>query len=77
VGSLLALRLRGRERQVGHHHPERAAAFGLAVAWSAVESAVLFDRLRAGALAPSDDDLAAELGRLLLAYLGVEAASAR
>jgi AcrR family transcriptional regulator len=67
----LVERLRGREREVGHHHPERAAAFGLAVAWSGVESAVLFDRLRSGALAPSDDDLAAELTRLLVAYLGV------
>ena len=69
----LAPLLRGRAREVGHHHPERASAFGLAVVWSAVEAAVLFDRLRSGALAPSDDDLAAELTRLLLAYLGVEA----
>jgi AcrR family transcriptional regulator len=69
----LAELLRRRAREIGHHHPERAAAFGLAVTWSAVESAVLFDRLRSGSLAPSDDDLAAELTRLLLAYLGVEA----
>jgi AcrR family transcriptional regulator len=72
-GNLLAARLSGRAREIGHHHPERAAAFGLAVVWSAVEGAVLFDRLRSGSLAPSDDDLAAELTRLLLAYLGVEA----
>ena len=70
----LAACLRGRAREIGHPHPERAAAFGLAVAWSAVEAAVLFDRLRSGALAPSDDDLAAELTRLLLAYLGIAAA---
>jgi len=70
-GNRLAACLAGRAREIGHHHPERAAAFGLAVVWSAVESAVLFDRLRSGALAPSDDDLAAELTRLLLAYLGV------
>jgi len=71
-GQRLAEVLRGRAREIGHQHPERAAAFGLAVVWSAVESAVLFDRLRSGALAPSDDDLAAELTRLLLAYLGVQ-----
>jgi AcrR family transcriptional regulator len=71
-GSRLAGLLRERACEIGHHHPERAAAFGLAVVWSAVEAAVLFDRLRSGVLAPSDDDLAAELTRLLLAYLGVE-----
>jgi len=68
----LAPLLRCRAREIGHQHPERAAAFGLAVVWSAVEAAVLFDRLRSGALAPSDDDLAAELTRLLLAYLRVD-----
>ena len=60
-----------RARELGHHDPGRAAAFGLAVIWSTIESAVLFDRLRAGALAPTDDDLAAELVRVLLAYLEV------
>ncbi len=72
-GNRIAEVLRGRAREIGHHHPERAAAFGLAVVWSAVEGAVLFDRLRSGALAPSDDDLATELTRLLLAYLDVQA----
>jgi AcrR family transcriptional regulator len=70
----LAECLRARAREIGHHHPERAVVFGLAVVWGAVEGAVLFDRLRAAALAPSDDDLAAELVRLLAAYLGVEIA---
>ena len=72
----LGERLRGRAAEIGHHHPERASAFGLAVVASAVEGAILFDRLRTGALAPSDDDLAAELSRLFLAYLGVRAADA-
>jgi AcrR family transcriptional regulator len=71
AGSRLSGFLRGRASELGHHHPERAVAFGLAVAWSTIESAVLFDRLRSGGLAPSDDDLAAELVRLLVAYLGV------
>jgi AcrR family transcriptional regulator len=71
AGGRLAGFVRGRAGELGHHHPDRAIAFGLAVVWSTVESAVLFDRLRSGALAPSDDDLAAELVRLLVAYLGV------
>ena len=69
AGKRLAGLLRGRASEIGHHHPERAVAFGLAVAWSTIESAILFDRLRSGALAPTDDDLAAELVRLLVAYL--------
>jgi AcrR family transcriptional regulator len=68
----LAARLRECGREVGHHHPERAAVFGLAVVWGAIEGALLIERLRAAALAPSDEDLAAELVRLLAAYLGVE-----
>jgi len=70
VGRLAGF-VRGRSGEIDHHHPDRAAAFGLAVIWSTVESAVLFDRLRSGALAPTDDDLAAELVRLLVGYLGV------
>jgi AcrR family transcriptional regulator len=72
-GNRLVELLRGRAHEIGHHHPERAAAFGLAVVWSSVEAAVLFDRLRPGGLAPTEDDLVAELTRLLLAYLGVAA----
>jgi AcrR family transcriptional regulator len=73
----LAERLRGRPGEIAHHHPERASAFGMAVVASTIEGAVLFDRLRTGALAPSDGDLAAELARLLLAYLGVPKDEAR
>lgn len=73
VAARLAERLRARSGELGHHHPERAAAFGVAVVAGAVEGAILFDRLRTGSLAPSDDDLAAELSRLFLAYLGVRA----
>ena len=70
----LAAFARGRAGEIGHHHPDRALAFGLAVCWSTIESAILFDRLRSAALAPSDGDLAAELARLLLAYLGLREA---
>jgi AcrR family transcriptional regulator len=67
----LAAFARERSREIGHHHPDRAISFGLAVIWSSVESAVLFDRLRSSALAPTDDDLAAELVRQLVGYLGL------
>jgi AcrR family transcriptional regulator len=77
VAARLASRLRARAGELGHHHPERASAFGLAVVAGAIEGAILFDRLRAGALSPSDDDLAAELSRLFLAYLGVRPDDAR
>ena len=71
AGRQLVELVSGRASEVGHHFPDRAAAFGLAVIWSSVESTVLFDRLRPGALHPTDDDLAAELLRLLVAYLGL------
>ena len=77
VAARLASHLRARAGELGHHHPERASAFGLAVVAGAIEGAILLDRLRAGALSPSDDDLAAELSRLFLAYLGVRADDAR
>ena len=73
----LAERLRRRAGEIAHHHPERASAFGMAVVSSTIEAAVLFDRLRTGPLAPTDGDLAAELARLLLAYLGVGKDEAR
>jgi len=60
-----------RAGEVGHHHAERAVAFGLAVIWGTIEGAILFDRLRSGSLSPTDDDLAAELVRVLVGYLGL------
>ena len=48
-----------------------AIAFGLTVVTSTLESAILFGELRAGSQVPSDDDLAAELANLYLAYLGI------
>ena len=50
--------------------PERAAAFGLTLVFSTLESGLLFGELRSGALVLTDDDLAAELTRAYLAYLG-------
>ncbi len=40
--------------------------------FSTLESAVLFGEMRSRALSISDDELATELTRAFLAYLGVE-----
>ena len=66
--------VRARAGEIGHHHAERAVVFGLAVIWGTIEGAILFDRLRSGSLAPTDDDLAAELLRVLVGYLGLREA---
>jgi AcrR family transcriptional regulator len=71
VAERLAALLRPRLRELAHHDPERAIAFGLTVVASTLESAILFDELRALLQVPSDDDLAAELSTLYLAYLGI------
>lgn len=68
VALLLAQRV-----EIRHPDPERAATFGLTFVFSAIESAVLFGDLRTVALAFSDTDLATELARAYLAYLGVQA----
>jgi len=76
VGRRLGEVMRARAAEIGHHHPERAVAFGLVVVLGSIENALLFDRLRTAAgLTPSDDDLAAELSRLFRAYLEVPAPS--
>jgi len=41
------------------------------MAFGTIESTVLFDETRSGAIALSDDALAAELAHAILAYLGV------
>lgn len=69
---LVALLLARRD-EIRHPDPEQAAGFGLTFVFSTIESAVLFGELRTVALAFSDHDLAAELSRAYLAYLGVQA----
>ena len=51
--------------------PERATRFGLMLVLSALESLILFGEMRSSLLSLSDDDLAHELARSTLAYLGV------
>ena len=76
VSSRLGVLLMARRGEIGHEDPERAAAFGLSMVFSTIEDAVLFGDMRSGFLVLSDSDLAAELTRAYLAYLGVARAPA-
>lgn len=75
VNERLAALLLERRDEITHPDPERAAAFGLTLVFSALDSVILFGEFRSGNLALSDDDFAAELTRAYLAYLGAEASS--
>ncbi|MGI9590260.1 MAG: TetR/AcrR family transcriptional regulator [Myxococcota bacterium] len=71
VSRHLAGLLATRGDEIAHEDPERAAAFGMTMVFGTLDDAMLFGDMRSGALALSDDDLAAELTRAFLAYLGV------
>jgi AcrR family transcriptional regulator len=73
VSDGLSTLLLARRAEIRHPDPERAAAFGLTLVFSTLDSALLFGELRAGRLAFSDEQLADELTRAYLAYLGVQA----
>jgi AcrR family transcriptional regulator len=70
VSERLSALLLARRSEIRHPEPDRAAAFGLTLVFSTLDSVMLFGELRSGALAFSDDQLAAELTRAYLAYLG-------
>jgi len=70
VNDGLSRLLRARAAEIRHPDPARAATFGLTMAVNTIESAVLFGELRSSALTLSDDELAAELIRAFVAYLG-------
>ena len=70
VSGKLSRLLLARTVEIRHPEPARAAAFGLTMVVSAIESVVFFGELRSDVLALSDDDLAGELVRAFLAYLG-------
>jgi len=72
ISERLSILLLARRDEIAHPAPERAAAFGLTLIFSTLESVMLFGEFRSGALALDDDDLATELARAYLAYLGVE-----
>jgi AcrR family transcriptional regulator len=73
VSDKLAALLLARRGEIAHPDPERAAAFGLALVFSTLDNVILFGELRSGSLALSDAELAAELTRAYLAYLGTRA----
>ena len=70
VSERLSALLLARRAEIAHEDPEKAAAFGLTLVFSTLDSVMLFGELRTGAVRLSDDDLAAELTRAYLAYLG-------
>lgn len=71
VSTKLGALLLARRSEFAHPRPELACAFGLTLTFSTIESTLLFGELRSSALSLSDDELAAELTRVFLAYLGV------
>jgi len=66
-----------RIEEIHAPHPERAIRFGLTLVFSALENVMLFDELRPNWLTLSDDEFAAELTRVYLAYLGVTSTNDR
>jgi len=70
IARLCALLLE-RSEELGHPDPERAARFAMLLVFSALESTILFGETRSSLLSLTDEDLAAELTRSTLAYLGV------
>jgi AcrR family transcriptional regulator len=72
VNDGLCALLLARRGEIAHPDPARAAAFGLTLVISTLESVLLFGELRSGALALSDDELASELTHAYLAYLGIQ-----
>jgi AcrR family transcriptional regulator len=73
VNDKLAALLLARRGEIAHPDPERAAAFGLTLVFSTLDNVMLFGEMRSGTLALSDAELAAELTRAYLAYLGSRA----
>ena len=59
-----------RRDEIAHPDPARATRFALLLVFSALESLILFGEMRSSLLSFSDADLAAELSRSTLAYLG-------
>ncbi|MEM7409847.1 MAG: TetR/AcrR family transcriptional regulator [Myxococcota bacterium] len=57
--------------EIAHPDPARAAAFGMTLVFSTLDNTMLFGEMRSGAFQLSDEDLATELTRTYLAYLGI------
>jgi AcrR family transcriptional regulator len=76
VSEKLTALLLARRDEIRHPNPSRAAAFGLTMCLSSIESTVLFGEVRSGTLLLSDRDLASELIRAFIAYLGIDPSQA-
>jgi AcrR family transcriptional regulator len=73
VSQRLSALLLARREEIGHPQPERAIAFGLTLVFGGLERALIFGDARPSPFVLDDDDLATELTRSLLAYLGTPA----
>ena len=71
VSDGLAALLAARTDEISHPDPARAGAFGMTLVFSTLDSTMLFGEMRSGMRALSDDELAIELSRAFIAYLGV------
>ncbi len=72
VSQLLAALLLERRHEIAHPDPAASAAFGLRLVLGTLEQAILFEGRSSSGFPTSDDQLASELTRALLGYLGVE-----
>ena len=72
VSDKLTALLLTRQDEITHPDPALAVAFGLTQVFSTLDGVVLFGELRSGALQLSDEELAVEMTRAYLAYLGVD-----
>jgi AcrR family transcriptional regulator len=77
VSTRLTALLLERRDEIARDDAERAAAFGLTLIMSGLESVMLFGEYRTGSLTLNDDELAGELTTAYLAYLGVSTRSIR
>ena len=71
VHDALLRRIRARRDEIAHPDPESAAVLGLFFASASARDAVLGDKLEIYRKRLDDDDLATELIRAYLAYLGI------
>lgn len=70
VSAGLAGLLATRRDEIRHPDPVRAGAFGMTLVFSTLDNTLLFGEMRTGVAVLSDADLAAELSRAFVAYLG-------
>lgn len=70
VSARLTALLLERSAEIAHPEPELAAGFGLTMGLATIEETMLYGEAGLSAVALGDDDLASELTRAFLTYLG-------